>query len=270
MEAREFPEDQDLADDLPALAPGAVFRFACGPGAPCFNRCCAQVSLPLAPYDVLRLSPALGVSSAAFLRKFAGRRPEPQTGFHLFHLRMSESESAPCPFVAPSGCAVYADRPAACRSYPLGRGARITREGISERFFMIREEHCRGFDSGLEHTGQSWLASQNLGRHNYFNDRYMRLMSLVAATGEPLSARQADMALLCLWQIDRFREFIQQAGLLARLDMAPGRAELCLAPGLDGWEACLDLGISWLELAIFGQAPDLAHNSRPAAANPAR
>ena len=32
------------------------FRFGCHPGVPCFNYCCGDVKIVLAPMDVLRLA----------------------------------------------------------------------------------------------------------------------------------------------------------------------------------------------------------------------
>lgn len=254
---KESQENPELDASLPEIAPEEKFRFACGPELPCFNRCCAQVSLPLTPYDVLRLSRNLDLPSAEFLSLYTGRRPEPETGFFSFHLRMLDTPRAPCPFVRSSGCSVYQDRPGACRFYPLGRGARLSREGIAERFFMIREEYCRGFEAGPERSAQEWFAGQGLKPYNYFNDRYMRLLSLVAASGSPLDGRLAAMAVLCLWQIDRFREFIIGMDLFSRLDLDAGLQSLCLQESAAGNEACLDFGLAWLELAIFGEAPGL-------------
>lgn len=169
---------------------------------------------------------------------------------------MVDSPQAPCPFVGSSGCSVYEDRPGACRFFPLGRGARISREGIAERFFMIREEYCRGFDSGPKRRPHQWFAEQGLKPYNYFNDRYMRLLSLVAASGLPLDRRLAAMSVLCLWQIDRFRAFIIKMDLFSQLEIDTDRSALCLEESAAGREACLDFGMSWLELAIFGAARD--------------
>lgn len=247
--------------DLPRLAPAEKFRFGCGPGQPCFNRCCAQLSLPLTPYDALRMSRNLGMANADFLRTFTGRRKEPQTGFQMFSLRMIDSPDAPCPFVTPAGCSVYDDRPGACRAYPLGRGTRLSARGISERYFMIREEHCCGHASGPAQSAAEWFASQGLERYNYFNDRLMRLMSMVAATGEPLNERLSSMASLSLWEIDRFRQFLRKLQVFRQLELPPENQARILEESAAGDDGCLDFGMSWLELVIFGTAPDLTPRS---------
>ncbi|MBD5552994.1 MAG: YkgJ family cysteine cluster protein [Desulfovibrio sp.] len=247
-------DELEFPDNMPCIGPDDAFRFACGPEQPCFNRCCAQLSLPLTPYDALRLTANLGLAAKDFLAEFTGMRREPGAGFPMFHLRMLESPDAPCPFVSPGGCSVYEDRPGACRSYPLGRGARLSRDGITERFFMVREEHCRGFDTGREWTPRAWFRNQGLERYSHFNDRYMRLMSMVAASGRPLDKRLTGMALLCLWQLDSFAEFLAEMRILSQLELADEqRARIMSDP-----EERLDFGLSWLELVIFGEAADLA------------
>lgn len=246
----------DFPEDLPVIAPDQNFTFACGPEQPCFNRCCAQLALPLTPYDCLRLARNLALTCAETLRIFATPANDPQTGFPAFMLRMIESPDAPCPFVTPAGCSVYEDRPGACRAYPLGRGARVSADGIAERFFMIREPHCAGFGCGAPQTPGEWLHNQGLERYNYFNDRYMRLLSMVRIGERPLAARLRPLALLSLWQPDSFRDFIRQMRLADKVIWNSSMEDLDRNDE-KGAEAALDFGLSWLELVIFGKAPDL-------------
>ncbi len=241
---------------LPQIDCDAEFCFDCGPHVPCFNRCCADLALPLTPYDVLRLKRQLDVDSGELLGTFTTMSYGEQ-GFPLPMLRMIESPDAPCPFVTPAGCSVYDDRPGACRAYPLGRGSKISESGTVERFFMVREDHCRGFDAGTPRTASQWLACQGLEQYNYFNDRYMRLISLVGATGRPLPQKMSGMCVLALYQVDKFRDFIQQMNIFARLESPPGLAEKITGQDLAADEACLEFGFDWIELVIFGKAANL-------------
>ena len=61
---------RELLDSLPELKPDETFCFDCNPDVPCFNRCCAELTLPLTPYDVLRLRRNLGIGSEEFLGTF--------------------------------------------------------------------------------------------------------------------------------------------------------------------------------------------------------
>lgn len=250
--------DNDSWDvNLPCLEPHERFCFSCGPAQPCFNRCCAQLNLPLTPYDVLQLSAGTGLSAQEFLKTYTLASHDDPTGIPFFYLRMIESPDAPCPFVTPAGCSVYDNRPGACRAYPLGRGARLDQNGISERFFLVREEHCLGFGGGPGRTPAEWFANQGLELHNYFNDRFMRLQTLIRATGRPLEGKLQGMAILSLWHMDEFDNFIKRVNLPKRVQGSLMDSYTAAAPE-QAQEALLDLGFGWLELAIFGRAEGLA------------
>lgn len=247
-----------MIEDLPCLAPQEKFCFACGPSQPCFNRCCNQLSLPLTPYDLIRLCHNLEMPSREFLQTFTAMRRQPETGLPEFHLRMIESPDAPCPFVSPAGCAVYDDRPGACRAYPLGRGARMDKNGPVERFFLVGEDHCCGFGNGPIYTPAEWLASQGMDRYIYFNDRYMRLLSLIHASGSPIPSRLLGMADLSLWQMDNFAELLDKTSLPTQLEGSYAQQDNLHDLTVAGAEARLEFGLSWLELLLFGSAPGLS------------
>lgn len=244
---------QEFLESMPELKPGEKFLFACNPEVPCFNCCCAELTLPLTPYDVLRLRERLGMDGETFLSMHTRMRSFPDTGFPLPLLRMLDGPGEPCPFVTPAGCSIYEDRPGACRCYPLGRGAKMARDGVEERFFVVQEPHCHGFDAGRHWTAQEWLQDQGLEPFNTANDRYMRLMTMVRATGKPLEPRMATMAILCLYQLDKFHEFIGRTNLFSRVDIDEERKKRVM----ESEEAALDFAFDWMELAIFGEAAGL-------------
>lgn len=251
-----FGDDQTQAflDSLPELKPGDTFVFACNPSVPCFNRCCAELTLPLTPYDVLRLRHNLNMPSEEFLRAYTQMRSFPDTGFPLPMLRMLEGPGEPCPFVTPAGCSLYDDRPGACRTYPLGRGTRMGEGGeVLERFFVVREPHCHGFDTGQEWTAQAWLRDQGLEPYNDANDRYMRLMAMVKASGSPISSRMANMCILSFYQVDTFLQFLQTTPVFDKVDMPEERRAAIMADEF----ARLDFAYDWVELVLFGQCPAL-------------
>ncbi|MBQ7607872.1 MAG: YkgJ family cysteine cluster protein [Desulfovibrionaceae bacterium] len=250
-----MPNDTDPS--LPDLAPDEHFCFDCNPQVPCFNRCCAELTLPLTPYDVLRLRRHLSLDSKTFLTSYTTMQTMPETGFTLCTLTMNKEPGEPCPFVSPVGCMVYEDRPSACRSYPLGRGTRLGAQGVIERFFLIKEDHCHGFDEGPERTPISWFEDQGLSPYNASNDRYMRLMSLVSAGKKPLDERMQSMARLALYYGDEFRQMITKMRIFKRLSLSQERQERILRDDMDGDAACLDFAYDWMELIIFGACDTL-------------
>lgn len=242
---------------LPELAPDSAFTFACGPDSPCFNACCSELRLPITPYDMLRLRLNLGIPSATVAKNFLETNFIENTGLPLPLLKMIPLPGEPCPFRTPVGCSVYEDRPSACRAYPLGRGTRLENYGVRERFFIVKEDYCLGFDAKKTYTPLSWLKTQGLTPFNFFNDLYMRLVSLIAAGNEPVSEKIGKMAFLALYQTDKFREFILKFDLFSHLDLETERFNLILADSLEGQEARLKFGMDWMELIIFGQADNL-------------
>ena len=249
---------RDFIDNLPELGPDETFCFDCNPDVPCFNRCCAELTLPLTPYDISRLRRNLGMSSEAFLNTFTTLRSFPDTGFPLPMLRMLDGPEEPCPFVTPAGCSVYEDRPGACRYYPIGRGTKMATDGIAERFFLVRESHCHGFDKGTSRTPHQWMENEELQPFNEANDRYMRLMALVRAGGKPLEARMATTTVLCLFQLDKFRELIEAMKIFSHVDVSESRKAAIMEDSQDGDVAALYFALDWLELMLFGQSQGLA------------
>lgn len=169
------------------------FTFRCGPDLPCFTDCCRQLDLALTPYDLLRLRRTLGISGAEFLDRYAVIEKNAEDAFPQVYLGMVDDGLASCPFVSVRGCTVYADRPGACRSYPLGRGARLDQDGKPEEFYVVlNESHCRGFAEASPQTVVTWLADQELADYNEFNDLTMRILHhpRVRAGYRPSGAQQ--------------------------------------------------------------------------------
>jgi Fe-S-cluster containining protein len=251
---KQHDASKSFLDALPELKTGERFLFACNELVPCFNRCCSELTMPLAPYDVLRLRRNLDIDSDSFIKQFTTVQLYPDTGFPLPLLKMLDGPDALCPFVTPAGCSVYEDRSAACRAYPLGRGAKPGPDGtVSERFFLVREDHCHCFDAGRQWTAREWLAAQGLEPYNSSNDRYMRLMAQVKASGQPVSERMATMCLLAFFQLDRFKNFMESMGLLDKVEMAHERHMAVL----EDEEARLNFAFDWIELVLFGSAEGL-------------
>lgn len=245
---------QKYLDSLPTVSEGQTFCFECNPDVPCFNRCCRQLTLPLTPYDVLRMRRRLGIASDVFLDKFATIKNFPDSGLPIGMLRMLKDPDETCPFVTPAGCQIYDDRPGACRSYPLGRGTSMSREGVAETFYLVEEKHCQGFVDGRDWTPAEWFEHEGLGPYNAANDRYMRLGVMISASGAPLSGKMVSMAVLCLYQLDRFREFIEKMHIFSRVTVDEARQQAILTHD----EELLNFGLDWLELILFGQCAGLA------------
>ena len=254
----------EFLESMPRVHPGEEFWFACHPGVSCFNACCSSLTMPLTPYDVLRLCQGLGVESEAFIEDYAVPGCYEDSGFPLLHLRMDPPPTRSCPFLTAEGCSVYEHRSSACRTYPLGR-ATMPGEGggVAEQYFLVREEHCKGFTEKKSWTIATWLQDQGIESYNRMNDRYMRLMARFkdAAGGAVLSEKHATMTLLCLYQQDRFADLIRDTGLLSRVSVKGEYArrplEAVHAAILGDPEERLWFAFDWMELVLFGGSANL-------------
>lgn len=249
---------QQFLDEHEELKPGQGFRFACHPGVPCFGACCSGLDLMLTPFDALRLRRSTRQASKDFVKEYTDMVAMPGLGLPLLTMHMQDTTSKLCPFFGAHGCAVYENRPAACRTYPLGRATRPAEGGgISEQVFVIREAHCRGFEEAAEWNTATWMADQGLTAYNAANDRFMvlaaELHQFELDTGQKLTGQQSGMSCLALYQPDDFQRFLTGSRMLDRLDMTEARREAVL----NDEEACLDFGYDWLELSLMGHTEHL-------------
>ncbi len=90
---------------------------------------------------------------------------------------MVDDGRASCPFVGNEGCRVYNDRPGACRTYPLGRGASLEAQGDKALHILIREPHCHGFAEEREQTLNQWQNDQDLQEYNRYNDEMLAVIN---------------------------------------------------------------------------------------------
>jgi len=237
-------EADTFLEDLPRIGRGDSFRFACHPEVACFNRCCADLDLVLHPYDVLRLRRALRLAARDFMHRYAEIGIVSGTGFPQVSLRMKANRRMSCPFVSPEGCTVYADRPGACRTYPLGRGASLDADGKLEiRYVLVREAHCRGFEEERAWTVEEWLADQGLSDYLRFNDMHLEFSARLLGEKRTLSREQSGMVLMALYHLDEFGERIESGRWLERSHLPDERKRAIL----NDEQARLEFAFEWLE-----------------------
>lgn len=199
--------DSNLPRNVRRLGDHERFRFGCHPGVPCFTECCRQLDLALSPYDVLRLCAGLNIPAAEFLDRYAVVEKNGEDPFPTVFLAMVDDGRATCPFVTEKGCSVYRDRPGACRTYPVGRGAYLDENrGPAELFVLLTEPHCRGFEDGPELTVADWVDDQELAIYNKFNDLLLPLLQhrRIKEGFRPDDRRQ-QRYLEVLYNLDAFR-----------------------------------------------------------------
>ena len=227
------------------------FTFACHPKVPCFNECCRKLTLVLTPYDLLRLKKRLGMTSGDFIDEYCEVEPG-QNGWPQARLKMLDNERQTCPFVRPQGCSVYEDRPGACRTYPLGRAALGGTGGgpSQESYFLVREDHCRGFEEGRDWSPQTWTQDQGLEIYNEINDMFLPLITRQATDPDPrVITQKMRMFFMACYNLDAFRGFVGSARFCQTFEVPPERLEAIRADELE----LLKFAFDWLKFSIFGE-----------------
>ena len=234
----------DLAPEhVRPLTPDETFRFSCHPGVACFTDCCRQLDLALSPYDVLRLSRHLRLAPSTFLDQYAIVEQEEGCAFPQVYLGMVDDGQASCPFVTAAGCRVYADRPGACRTYPLGRGAFTTPDGTRhEMHVLLNEPHCHGFSEGDQQDIATWQNDQDLADYNAMNDEMLPVLHHPRLKDGPPSEEELSI-FLSLYSLDTFRRQLLDGNLALPFPITADEQQELAREDL----AMLRFGIRWLD-----------------------
>jgi len=205
-----------------------------------------MLELALSPYDVLRLRHTTGKSSTELLTQYIIEEQDPGEPFPRFYLTMVDDGRTSCIFVSKDGCTVYNDRPAACRTYPLGRAAQLRQDGsVQEHFVLIEENHCQGFKEDTMQTPLLYTVDQELEQYNNFNDAVAEILQHDAIKkGFIPSQKQAELFTLALYDLDRFRH------LIAKGNLTVTGAD---AINIEDDEQLLRVSISWIKTELYSQ-----------------
>lgn len=230
----------------------APFHFACHTGISCFTQCCARLRLILTPYDILRMKRRLGLSSDRFLQDFTETFIDRHHRFPFVKLKMNENSEGACPFVTKEGCAVYEDRPEACRLYPVGRASATPESATAsaEAYFMIQEPHCKGFREQRVWTLDEWLNHEGVKEYAAMSDPWRGIVTSSRTLGPSGHIPQKhQMFFMASYNLDKFREFIFNSRFFERFRVAPGKKDQLETDDV----ALMRFGFDWLRFSLFGE-----------------
>jgi len=200
------------------------------------------------------------MSSGEFLNLYTETRIEGSSRFPRVILKMKEEKGKVCPFVSPGGCTVYEDRPGACRIYPVGRGAlKLDRERETRvKFFLVKEEHCLGFEEDKEWTIEQWTADQGLLEYNAMNDKWSEIVASTKSLG-PVQGIERKLQMFCMasYNLDKFREFIFKSRFFELFEIPREEKERLAGDDL----SLLEFSIRWLKFSLFGEKTMMVRKS---------
>ena len=234
------------------------FKFRCHRGLQCFTSCCADVTIYLTPYDSLRLSQALNLTSTRFLAEYTGALRGRRPIIPLIYLKMREDAGLACPLVSPEGCRVYHARPWSCRMFPLDL---IGRQDFQ---VMSHADFCLGLKETDTRPVIDYLVDQGVTLSAELDSLYQEITDHPQMDDMDVdNPKIAEMVHLACYDLDRFREFVFGSTFLERFDIPEERLALVRESQVE----LLKLGYDWVRFGLFAEKT-LA--LRPAALEKAR
>ena len=229
MAAKEktvFGKELNPSNILPEkLTLKSRIKFRCHPGVRCFTACCGGIKIILTPYDILQLIKRLEMPADEFLHRYTEPTYLEKTDMPGVQIKLREEDNK-CPFVTPEGCTVYSDRPTACRYYPVGmadfhEGGSRNVEGEETKeeekfFFIVKEDHCKGFEEDKEWTIEEWRADQGVDVRDEMNKEWLRLVMRRKSFGPQasLSDQAKRMFFMASTDLASFRRFVFESSFL--------------------------------------------------------
>ncbi len=228
-------------------------RFRCRKGIGCWNACCSNIDITLTPWDVLRLERRLGLESGAFLREYTVPFEIEKGGLPGVKLKPVDGGTA-CRFMRSEGCSVYADRPTACRYYPVALLA-MRREGEStdrDSYALVKEPHCKGHEEPRTLTVDDYRREQGLEEYDRrargWRQLVLKKLSSGPTVGKP-TARSLQLFFMACYDLDRFRRFATSAAFRALYEVPAGEMR---ALAFDD-TALLAFAYRFLAQVLFGE-----------------
>jgi len=247
--------DQDLPPDRTKVDQ-QNFHFHCHREISCFLSCCRNVDMLLFPYDILQLKRHLNLHSSEFLHKHTQLCEGSHAYFPGLKLKLTEDQNHSCPFLNEEGCAVYKNRPSACRTYPLERGVEQLgqREGRRLRihYYLTHHLYCKGHSEERSYTIRQWERDQMLYEYNLYNDLWAELDAFFATNpwaGEGVAGPYQQLAFMVCYNVDGFRSYVEKHDLLNEFRLKKDERQRIANNDCH----LLSFGFNWLQYVLGGR-----------------
>ena len=231
----------------------AALQFQCRKGIACWNACCSNIDISLTPYDIVRLKQHLELSSSEFLNRYTVPYEMEKDGIAGVKLRPVDGGTA-CRFMTDAGCGVYADRPTACRYYPVALlSMRKQDESIDRQYYaIVREDHCLGHQEPRTQTIDEYRAAQGVVEVDEAARGWRQLILKKKSSGPTVgkpSKRSLELFFMTCYDVDRFRSFVASDSFSDIYELPGDELHAML---LDDVEL-LQFGFRFLRQVLFGE-----------------
>ncbi|MCX8018257.1 MAG: YkgJ family cysteine cluster protein, partial [Rhodocyclaceae bacterium] len=212
---------------VPTMYDGSKeIQFSCHKGIGCWNACCSNIDITLTPYDIIRLKKRLGLTSTQFLRDYTVPFEFEKDGIAGVKFRPVDGGTA-CRFMTPEGCAVYEDRPTACRYYPVALLSMRKQDESTDTqsYALVEEEHCLGHQVPRKLSIDQYRAEQGVVEYDELARGWRQLILKKKSAGPAIGApslKSRQLFFMACYDVDTFRDFVSSEAFnqLFRLDAA--------------------------------------------------
>jgi len=235
---------------LVVLKTDDIFQFSCNENMDCFTRCCRDISIFLTPYDVLRMKNALQMSSGEFLDRYTAMLIG-DTGLPVLVLKMLDDDEKRCPFVKSSGCMIYADRPWACRIYPLQPESTPLTEKAGKTYYSVMNvPFCLGLEANRSLSLTEYIEEQGIPVYMEMEALFKKITTNERLIKEKIINKKIqEMYFMACYDLDRFRRFVLESTFLDRFDIKQQEVEKIKSDDV----ALYRFAIQWLEYGLLAQ-----------------
>ncbi len=230
-----------------------VIQFSCHKGIGCWNACCANIDISLTPYDIVRLKKNLGMSSTQFLQDYTVPYEFEKDGIAGVKLRPVEAGTA-CRFMKPEGCGVYADRPTACRYYPVALLSMRMQDEYVDRnsYALVKEDHCKGHEVDRPISIADYRLEQGLVEYDDLARGWRQLVLKKKSSGPTIGApslKSRQLFFMSCYDIDTFRVFVESDAFGKLFTLAADEKTRILADDVE----LLQFSFRFLKQVLFGE-----------------
>jgi hypothetical protein len=154
-------------------------------------------------------------------------------------------------------------RPAACRLYPLGRATAnpdTAASGLIEKFFLVRESHCLGFNEAQRWTPAEWITHEGLNAYLAINDPWQQAVAGLNVPGSDENGeKKKSMFFMASYNLDRFKDFLFKSSFLERFYVDETTRQ-----GISrNDENLLRFAIEWIRYSFLGEKSKVIKVSVP-------
>jgi uncharacterized protein len=252
MSKPEIPFPQSPV--MPTMVDGShQLQFSCHKGIGCWNACCANIDISLTPYDVIRLKKRLGTTSTQFLQDYTVPYEMEKDGIAGVKFRPVDGGTA-CRFMQPEGCAVYEDRPTACRYYPVALlSMRKQDEYVdSQSYALVKEDHCKGHEVARTLTIDEYRKEQGVVEYDELARGWRQLVLKKKSAGPAIGApslKSRQLFFMACYDIDTFHDFVESDAFGKLFKLGAEEKAMLMADDVE----LMQFSFRFLKQVLFGE-----------------